>query len=78
MAVVLVANAKDCRPVETVLDAAAERIGKPRQPHVARSLETHDVQWAWQLTELTDANWESWTCRSGCRRRYALSLPIRL
>ena len=51
-------NAKDCRPVETVLDAAAERIGKPRQPHVARSLETHDVQWAWQLTELTDANWE--------------------
>ena len=49
---------QDMRLVEKILDAAAERLGKPRQPHIAQTFAAHDVLWAWQLAELSEANWE--------------------
>ena len=49
---------RDERSVAAVLDAAAERTGKPREPVVAVTLTEQGVDWAWQLEQLSDSDWD--------------------
>lgn len=48
---------RDDRSVMAVLDAAAERTGKPREPGVAVKLREQGVDWAWQLEQLSEDDW---------------------
>ena len=52
------AEEQDTRPVDEIFGAAAQRLDKPRQPAIASNLAANDIDWAWQLAELTDANWD--------------------
>ena len=49
---------RDERTVMEVLDAAADRTGKPREPRVASTLTDQGVDWAWQLEQLSEEDWE--------------------
>ena len=49
----------DSRSVEAVLDAAAQRLGgEPTAPAASRELEANGVMWAWQMAQLSDADWD--------------------
>ena len=58
---------RDARSAAAVLDAASDRLGKPRLPAIARNLENHDVMWAWQLAELSDEDWRSFNVPVGLK-----------
>ena len=49
---------RDERSVMEVLDAAADRTGKPREPRVASTLRDQGVDWAWQLQQLSEEDWD--------------------
>ena len=49
----------DQRPVASILDAAADRLKRPRQPAIANNLAANDIEWAWQLMELDERDWEA-------------------
>ena len=49
----------DERSVETVLQAAARRLGEVAVPGDAlRQLKASNVNWAWQMAHLSDADWD--------------------
>ena len=52
------AAAVDSRPVRAVVEAAAESIGlQDAAAPILQALVDHGILWAWQLAELSEANW---------------------
>jgi hypothetical protein len=49
---------QDGRTVDSVLAAAAKRLGEPATPAVSRQLEANGVKWAWQMTHFSEADWD--------------------
>ena len=58
---------RDARAASTVLDVAAECLGKPRPSALAGTLEAQDIKWAWQLAELSDDDWKSFDVPIGLK-----------
>ena len=58
---------RDARSTAAVLDAAADSLGKPRLPHIARNMEAHDIRHAWQLAEMSEDDWRSFDVPIGMK-----------
>ena len=49
---------RDSRKVESVMAAAARRLGEPSMPAASRHLEENGVRWAWQMAHFSEADWD--------------------
>lgn len=49
---------QDARTVDSVLAAAAKRLGEPGSPAAARQLEANGVKHAWQMAHFSEADWD--------------------
>ena len=49
---------EDLRTVDSVLDAAARRLGEPIKPAASRQLEANGVKWAWQMAHFSESDWD--------------------
>ena len=49
---------QDVRTVDSVLAAAAKRLGEPSTPAASRQLEANGVKWAWQMAHFSEADWD--------------------
>ena len=49
---------KDIRTVDSVLAAAAKRLGEPSMPDASRQLEANGVKFAWQMAHFSDNDWD--------------------
>jgi hypothetical protein len=67
----------DLRTVESVLAAAAKRLGEPAIPAVSRQLEASGVKWAWQMVHFSEADWDqlSWSVGLKTAAKAELSDP---
>lgn len=57
----------DLRTVESVLAAAAKRLGEPSMPAVSRQLEASGVKWAWQMLHFSEADWDQLSLSIGLK-----------
>ena len=53
-----VSEEHDSRTVESVLVAAAKRLGEPYLPAASCRLEVNGVKWAWQMAQFSDSDWD--------------------
>ena len=51
-------ESQDVRTVDSVLAAAAKRLGEPPTPAVSRQLEANGVRFAWQMAHFSDTDWD--------------------
>ena len=49
---------KDLRTVDSVLAAAAKRVGEPSMPAASHQLEANGVKFAWQMMHFSDNDWD--------------------
>lgn len=49
---------KDARTVDSVLAAAAARLGEPSMPDASHRLEANGVRFAWQMAQFSDSDWD--------------------